>query len=98
MNKQDMVIIVADDYPVSDIRDLIRWLRDEYSYDDLKTSLTKVALVNQLAGVTKEDLVEALDEVLPGWEEEESEEDEDDSDDDGDEEEEEEEEGEPEEE
>jgi len=103
MNKQEIITIVADDYTVGDIRDLIRNLRDDYDYG-LRTTVCKDELINQLEDVAKKDLVEALNETLPSWDEEESEEDEaedeeseDDSDDDG-EGEEEEEEGEPEEE
>jgi hypothetical protein len=103
MNKQEIITIVAGDYTVGDIRDLIRNLRDDYDYG-LRTTVCKDELINQLEDVAKRDLVEALNETLPSWDEEESEEDEaedeeseDDSDDDG-EGEEEEEEGEPEEE
>lgn len=75
MNKQDIIITVADEYPVTDIRDLIRNLRDDYDYG-LRTTVCKDELINQLEDVAKKDLVEALNETLPGWDEEESEEDE----------------------
>jgi len=81
MNKQEIITIVAGDYTVGDIRDLIRNLRDDYDYG-LRTTVCKDELINQLEDVAKKDLVEALNETLPSWDEEESEDDEDESDED----------------
>ena len=99
MTKQEILELLDGSFKVDQIRDLVRYLRDEYEYD-FRSTAHKDELLDQLEVTKKDDLIKALDDVFPDWDDVETEEDEDDPDEEEGEEEEEEEEdeGEPEEE
>jgi hypothetical protein len=79
MTKVELLEMLNDNFKAGEVRDLVRYLRDEYEYD-FRSTATKDELIDQLGVTKKDDLIEALDEVYPDWDEEDSEEEEDDSD------------------
>jgi hypothetical protein len=80
MTKKEILDLLEEDYSATDVRDVAKTLRDDYEYDSIKISHAKEELCDELEGiVAKQDLVEVLNDALPGWDEE-SEDSDDDSD------------------
>jgi len=70
MTKQDMIEVLDEDYSTLAVRDLARALRNDFAYEDLKVSYPKDTILDQIEEtVAKRDLMEALDSILPGWDE-----------------------------
>lgn len=70
MTKVDMIEVLDEDYSTSAVRDLARTLRNDFAYEDLRVSYSKDSILDQIEEtVAKRDLMEALDSVLPGWDE-----------------------------
>jgi hypothetical protein len=70
MTKVDMIEVLDEDYSTSAVRDLARALRNDFAYEDLKVSYPKDTILDQIEEtVAKRDLMEALDSILPGWDE-----------------------------
>jgi len=70
MTKVDMIEVLDEDYSTLAVRDLARVLRNDFAYEDLKVSYPKDSILDQIEEtVAKRDLMEALDSVLPGWDE-----------------------------
>ena len=70
MTKVDMIEVLEEDYSTLAVRDLARVLRNDFAYEDLKVSYPKDSILDQIEEtVAKWDLMEALDSVLPGWDE-----------------------------
>ena len=50
--------------------DLARVLRNDFAYEDLRVSYPKDSILDEIEEtVSKRDLMEALDSILPGWDE-----------------------------
>ena len=80
MTKVDIVEVLDEDYSTSAVRDLARVLRNDFAYEDLRVTYPKDSILDQIEEtVAKRDLMEALDSVLPGWDEPEDEEESEDS-------------------
>ena len=78
MTKKD-VLSILEEYSTTDVRNVTRALRDDFEYPDLRVSLGKEELLDELEeNVAKADLVASANDCLPGWDES------DDSDDDSD--------------
>ena len=70
MTKVDMIEVLEEDYSTLAVRDLARVLRNDFAYEDLKVSYPKDSILDEIEEtVSKRDLMEALDSVLPGWDE-----------------------------
>jgi len=70
MTKVDMIEVLDEDYSTLAVRDLARALRNDFAYEDLKVSYPKDTILDQIEEtVAKRDLMEALDSILPGWDE-----------------------------
>ena len=70
MTKVDMIEVLDEDYSTSAVRDLARALRNDFAYEDLQVSYSKDSILHQIEEtVAKRDLMEALDSILPGWDE-----------------------------
>jgi hypothetical protein len=70
MTKVDIVEVLEEDYSTLAVRDLARALRNDFAYEDLKVSYPKDSILDEIEEtVSKRDLMEALDSVLPGWDE-----------------------------
>ena len=70
MTKVDMIEVLDEDYSTLAVRDLARTLRNDFAYEDLRVSYSKDSILDQIEEtVAKRDLMEALDSVLPGWDE-----------------------------
>jgi len=71
MTKKEILDLLEEDYSATDVRDVAKTLRDDYEYDSIKISHAKEELCDELEGiVAKQDLVEVLNDALPGWDEE----------------------------
>jgi hypothetical protein len=65
-----MIEVLDEDYSTLAVRDLARALRNDFAYEDLKVSYPKDTILDQIEEtVAKRDLMEALDSILPGWDE-----------------------------
>ena len=70
MTKQDIIEVLDEDYSTLAVRDLARALRNDFAYEDLKVSYPKDSILDEIEEmVSKRDLMEALDSILPGWDE-----------------------------
>lgn len=72
MTVESILNQLDEQYNATAVKDLARYLRDEDEYD-LRISLSKTELIEELEEVSKRDLLEAIDEVLPDFWDEDSE-------------------------